>query len=619
MKFPALCQTCVFCLALVCVAAAAGAVEMNLDANKATFTTDRMTVEIEDGRITNLYNRLTGTRFINGADAPKPFQPAAVYVEKAVTEAQQDANVVGPPPVLEGTEVLERAPVTAGEMTCGPAEKTGPNEVTYTFTGPDNLTLAIRYALDGESGDLLVTLDAKGDRGHLSAVQFALGPVSVHGNLILPVFHGMKAARGDGLAKFESKRWDWPTGWPIPVAMFDDPAGGFWVHTRDTEYRFKSLAYDSTEDGRWLVSFDTVNVAPFAPHTEANSVTWRINTYTGSWQKPVDQYKAWAYDAFNMDEKAWARPEWVSDLKLVIKRGDVGIDSASMDAYLDLLGQYVNPGEVLLHTRPFVKDEPVMPRWIASERGAEFNKNARNRGYRTMYFANYFSITSNHPRFPEFEKHVMRDPYTNEVQGWNLKGEWSAATDIQLYYINPASKAWQDYQVESFAKLFRKNPADALFIDQSFVMNNDNNGLIDGATCVEGNLSFHRALAKALPPETAIGGEGVNEVSFQYESVAEFHILGLEMATDANGRAIGWKLSDKFFDRMVPVMPRFLLPHTRPIGYHVGFGTSEFYPAWRDAVTIYDGIPTIARPTAEELNNPESEARRLLREIFGKG
>lgn len=619
MKFPAYGRTSLFCLVLISVSTLSLAAEINLNGNKATFKTRRMTVEIENGIITNLYNRLTGTPFINGADAPDLFQPAAVYVEESVTKVQQEATEVGPPPVMEGTQVLKRAPLTIAGMTCGPAEKTGPTEVAYTFTGPGGLTLAIRYALEDGSGDLLVTLDAKGNRDHLSAVRFALGPVSVHGNLVLPVFHGVKAARADGLAKFESKRWDWPSGWPIPLVMFDDPAGGLWVHTRDTRHRFKSFAYDSTPDGKWLVSFDTVNVAPFPTHTEAHSVTWRINTYAGSWQNPLDQYKEWACDAFNMQQKAWARPDWVSNLKLVIKRADVGIPNDGIDEYLDLLGKFVNPAQVLLHTRPFVKDKPVMPRWIAGEHGATFNKAARSRGFRTMYFANYFSITSNHPRFPEFEKYVMRDPYTNELQGWNLKGEWAAATNIRLYYVNPASKAWQKYQVESFAELFRKNPADGLFIDQSFVMNNDNNGLIDGATSVEGNLAFHRALAKALPHGTAIGGEGVNEITFQYESVAEFHILGLEMAEDENGKAVGWKLNDKFFDRMVPVMPRFLLPHTRPIGYHVGYGTSEFYPAWRDAVKIYNGIPTIARPAAGELNNPESEARRLLREIFGKG
>jgi hypothetical protein len=70
---------------------------------------------------------------------------------------------------------------------------------------------------------------------------------------------------------------------------------------------------------------------------------------------------------------------------------------------------------------------------------------------------------------------------------------------------------------------------------------------------------------------------------------------------------------------MVPVMPRFLLPHTRPIGYHVGSAENPFYTAWRDAIQVYNGIPTVSRPTAEDLQNPESEVRRIIGRVMADG
>jgi hypothetical protein len=69
---------------------------------------------------------------------------------------------------------------------------------------------------------------------------------------------------------------------------------------------------------------------------------------------------------------------------------------------------------------------------------------------------------------------------------------------------------------------------------------------------------------------------------------------------------------------MVPIIPQFLLPHTRPIGY-LGFPEtkSAFYEGWRDSLRVYRGIPTITKPSMEDLRNPDSECRRVFREALG--
>ena len=83
------------------------------------------------------------------------------------------------------------------------------NGVEYVFRSKEgNSELSIAYSLDEESGDLLVEQKGSGDRDHLSAIRFGLGPVSCRGDLLIPSFQGIKANATDKFAKFESTRWN---------------------------------------------------------------------------------------------------------------------------------------------------------------------------------------------------------------------------------------------------------------------------------------------------------------------------------------------------------------------------------------------------------------------------
>jgi hypothetical protein len=578
--------------------------DVDLEGSHATFRTEKMIVEVRDGAVARIFNRLTGTEYVTSRVeiVPPEYSTGLVYV---VSEAG-DARRCVPEPLPASS--LTRQTVTRRDA----------GAVEYAWHSGDGTSVCtVTYSLDPISGALLIHQRGERELGGLSAIRFGVGPITCRGNLLLPVFHGIKANRTDSFYTWEGTYWQWPTGWPLPLVIFDDALGGLWIHTQDTERRFKAMNYHYEGSGAWLVAFDTVNHAPFAPHATVESVTWRLDTYAGDWTVPVDCYKRWAYDAYSIADKAFARPAWVDDLRLVIKRAD-HIAEDRIEHYLDSLAEYVAPSQTLLFLNHWIEaDTPIMPHWKSSERRAKFNREARKRGFRTIYFANYFGITPNHPRFEEFRPYFARDAYTQEVVGWNLKPDPGLGPlgSIKLYYVNPAHRPWRDYQIDEFKTLFEAYPADGLFIDQTFNMYNDGNGMIDGQSMIDANLSFHRELAEALPG-VAIGGEGVNEITFQYESVCEFHILSLHVATDEAGRAMGWKLEPDAFDRMVPLMPRFLLPHTRPIGYHVGSAKHPFYGAWRDAIHIYNGIPTISRPTLDEIQDPESEARRVMRDAM---
>jgi len=588
---------------------ASAAPQLYIEGDRAVFGTDAMEVTIERGALVGLFNRLTRTSFfmdyeLPEAEVPQNLQTGVVYAVAGTAEEAEAAGVVGETPLAEGQEVL-KPELWGGDAWKDIAlEKTGDLAAEYTFSG-EGVEMVIRYELDPASGDLLVTQRASGSRDSLSGIRFGLGPVTCRGSLILPVFNGMKAMREESLGDYDKTRWEWPTGWSIALAIFDDPAGGFWIHAEDEAMRFKAIDYRYQGKGTWRVAFDSINHAPFSAHTSIDGVTWRINTYAGDWTVPMARYKDWAYSAYNMKEKSQYRPEWADDIKLQIKKANTAqYDDAA--AYLDLLAQHVDPKSVLLYLHGGLSS--------GNERTVTFNEEARKRGFRTMYYELYFALFDQDPDFERFKEHIIRNPYTNAMMGWNLENEWRM--DVKLYYVNPAYKPFRDYKIAKFRETFDKYPADGLFLDQSFLIFNDNNGKVDGKTIVDGNLAYHRDVLEAIPG-IALGGEGINEISFQYESFCEVHPLGVYVDWEEEGYP--WDINPAAFDRMVPVLTEFLGPHTAIMGYLAWPDSKhKYYPAWRDSLAVLGGIPTVLAPSSEDIENENSEVRHALRAAMAR-
>jgi len=615
------CVTLVFGTTALCAGAtsATETAPMRVEGERVTFTTKAMIAVVEKGTITRLHNRRTGTEYLlpSPSAVPRDFATGLVYVAPGVTARGETPNVIGATPTEAASKVLLPAPLPLSELPRVTSTQVDERTIEFVFQSEEGQTsLRMSYSLDPKTGDLLVWQKGTGSRQGLSGIRFGLSGILCNGNLLLPAFNGIKASRGKSFMPFESASWGWPTGWQFPLAIFQDTLGGLWVHTQDPEGHFKNLSYQYADNGTWNVALDTTNQAPFQPLVAAESVTWRINTYAGDWTVPVEQYKAWAYQAYGMAGKQRFRPAWVDDIRLQIKHADY-ISEDQIIPYLDLLQKLVVPAKTLLfmtHWAAYL--DARVPHWVANPKGIKFNQEARKRGFRTMYFANYIGITPNHPEFERFKPYFIKNPYTGDIEGWNLKSEWSVETSIKLYYVSPAAKPWRDYQIGAFKALLEKYPADGLFIDQSFLMFNDGNGLTAGQNTVQGNLAYHRELAEAIPG-VAIGGEGVNEINMQYQSFCELHPFGLHVETDRQGKSLGWQVEPAAFDRIVPLVSRYILPLTRPLGYLAFPETSSpFYSGWRDSLHIYSGIPTITRPTLADLEEAGSEVGRVIREAM---
>ena len=283
-----------------------------------------------------------------------------------------------------------------------------------------------------------------------------------------------------------------------PARVHRTPWAAFGIHTQDLQHRFKSVKFAQQGKGTWGVAVKTENTAPFRGRdsTATRSVTWRLNVFAGARTVPVDQYKRWAYEAHKIHDEETFRPKWVLCIRgLVIKHADYISEEQTL-TYLDALRQHVEPGKTLLFNtlRRHQPRQSFCPAGVASERGRKrLNVEARNRGFRTMQFANDIGITPSHPRFAESNL-CHQQCLGWRTRGWDQSGRWKAATHIRLYYVSPAHKPWRDYQVGQFKALL-EGTADGLFIDQSVsVTFMIKNGLREGETTVDGNIAYHDRL-----------------------------------------------------------------------------------------------------------------------------
>lgn len=67
--------------------------------------------------------------------------------------------------------------------------------------------------------------------------------------------------------------------------------------------------------------------------------------------------------------------------------------------------------------------------------------------------------------------------------------------------------------------------------------------------------------------------------------------------TDEAGRVVGWQRAPAARERMVPLVSRFILPHTRILG----------------GIDVYGVIPDVERPAISGTLDAGSEVRRVIR------
>ncbi|MGQ9790063.1 MAG: DUF6259 domain-containing protein [Armatimonadota bacterium] len=451
------------------------------------------------------------------------------------------------------------------------------------------------------SGDVVVTQRAQCVRPGLSGLQWGI-VIPDDCELLVPAHSGLRFSVESG---YEPMTLNYPMEWEAQFVLIQGKKGGILIHAEDNARFFKRL-HIQHRDGQFWVGFETWCTAPFERIQQARSVPWRIRAYKGNWLVGARLYRAWAEKVFGLTALRKTQPAWVTSIQTVV------IDNLDDIARVRALAKRLNPRQTLVYVPDWRKDgydrnyPDYTPRPDFPERMAE----AKRLGFRIMLHVNYFGCTPENPAYQQMKPYHFRDPFSGEPLYW----DWQRADPpIKFAYINPAAKAWRTRFVQKMVELCKILQPDALHLDQTLCIYNDANGLIDGMNAMQGNIAIHRELRQALP-DVALSGEGLNEISFRYESFAQRHVFGINHAD------MKWDIER--VRQAHPVSSALLTPHTRLYGY-LGMPNPrawQYFSVWRTAYERFGVLPTFAWLWTDQVTQPDPAMQMLWQEAqwFGQ-
>jgi hypothetical protein len=449
-----------------------------------------------------------------------------------------------------------------------------------------------RFERDPETGDILVQQEGKLATNGLVGVSWGIASVPDQIEVLVP---GCSGQRFGADAPAQRRTFDYPMTWEAPFVLVQGQRGGVVIWADDHSYRFKSLVLDHSQHA-FRLRFESRNLAPFEDKSNITSSRWRIRAYAGNWQAGAAIYRQWAKSRFDFLPLEKKGPAWAREIRFVV--------TMSLDQpLLKDLASRCNPAQTLLYLPGWRKDgyDRNYPDYTATAALNPFVAEAHQLGFRVMLHVNYFGCDPNHPLYATFKQWQVRDPFSGELQWW----EWPAQLPIKFAYINPASRAWRETFVKRMVEVAGQCAADAFHLDQTLCIYNDKNGMIDGLNSIEGSLALHRELRRALP-EVALSGEGLNEITCQYEHFAQRHIWGMDHVHRT------W--DDRQVAMSHAISSAVLAPYTQMYGY-LGMANpndSVIFNVWRRAYEHFGVLPTYTWPDKAQIDQPPSPTKALL-------
>jgi hypothetical protein len=485
----------------------------------------------------------------------------------------------------------------SGEAAPERAVLSGATEISSGFEGVPGGRVTSRYAV--EDGRFTITQEASTTEPGLWGISMQVARIPLDMSIIVP---GRSGIRLDRKSPGREHVFDYPMTWEAQFVLVEDDAGnGICVSAEDfSPHLFKRLVVRREDDG-WRIECIAMPFAPFDKCTAWGPVQWFVRPYEGGFRAGAAEYRKALMAAAEPLLLAEQQPAWAGDIRTVV------IAHLKLDQLEELAGLF-DPAKVMLY----------VPAWRASGYDREYPdydnavpelgpymKRARELGFRVMLHVNYFGCQADHPAYAEMQPYHLRSEWGNHGEQWWL---WDRVEpEIKFAYINPAYKGWRDLFVGAMVQLCAEFEVDALHIDQTLVIQNDHNGLIDGMSMIDGAIAIHRELRAALP-HVALSGEGLNEVTFPFEAFAQRHAWGIQPSNDTFDR--------KEIALAHPVASYLFRPYTGIYGY-LGVASpanGQLYAAWQEAYRHMGVIPALSM-WGVDLGSREGFMRQAVEEM----
>ncbi|MYB02529.1 hypothetical protein F4X90_23045 [Candidatus Poribacteria bacterium] len=488
-----ICAKCAYILILqfVFVSVALSNILTVDEAGNVLAETERYLARFENGVLTHFHNKLTDETYTQGnSEALTGISVSRTTDTKAST--LKEIKVLSP-------------------LAC---------ELTYhdTFSVPHNneVMFHLFISIDSETGDLLIRQKGSSKIGGIEHIIWGFANLSHAAiDVILPTRGGRMISNDRNFAD----TYHYPgSKWEAQLAIFQGKRGGVFVRSDDTQYHFKTLQYVS-EGGSFAVNFGQHPSAPFEAVKQITTATWRLNAYQGDWQVPALHHRQWMHEALKPADRR-EMPAWINDIDLIVS---FPFYHSDMEAgILGKLSQLVDPEKTLLYALDWREsglalNYPDYTPVTSFANFGDFVREAHRYGFKVMPHVDMVGVSLSHPLYAVFKKHHMHDPRTGKKIGWALELDGPHP----YAWINPASSEFRKMLVDRVKSVWETYRVDAFHLDISHYI--VNNAPIDGLTMVEGNILLHQELREAMPG-IVIGGEGLHEVTFLYESLARLPV-----------------------------------------------------------------------------------------------
>ena len=479
----------------------------------ARITTDRYQIDIRDGVVVSILNKLTNEEYLDPyADLNKivPHLPGGLGSQSTDIERESAAKLYKWPwweHAAESTWPNHHSPSSASK--CEVITKND-STVTLTYKGltdgtkqyPDE-TLALELAIDAATGDLLVTPLAKSPRKGVyssSLTVSALGPAIT---AEAPIFDGLQLDRN-----MQPLLWvnQWGGYWDYAFLAFNGyKKGAVAVWCQDPELKYyKYLDYLINQEGISF-SFTVMNIPPFDKLKEAGTCTWRIQAFDKGWSQAVARFRDWRQN----NVKIAPRPDWAKQISFV----NGGVNAGK--GWVDMIDKYFASSNL---------DRTIT--FAAVIRAEGFDQNHANntpykgfkedmkywkqKGPKMMAYLQPMIMWSPSPK-TDREKAAVAAHNKAETISVFQEGDAKPMGLVDQHHLGQPD--WQRWFLDWVKEYIQDYGSDAVYHDQSYHCPVDSRGLaVAGKTSPQGMAEyFYKAQTES--PNSLHGSEHLTEVN----------------------------------------------------------------------------------------------------------
>lgn len=502
------------CMTSLLLTTGAWAGEFSATARGARVQTDRMAMEIRDGIVVSIINRLTGEEYIDGAtDLGRIASHLPAGLGTQATEAERvSALTLYKWPwwehAADATWPTHHAPSRQSKCEFK-AKDTGGASVAYKGLTDgdkayDDESLTLDMAVDAETGDLLITPVAHSPRGGVYASSLAIAPLGAAITAEAPIFDGVRLDRHMRPALWNTQ---WGGYWDYAFLAFNGyKRGAVAVWCQDAELKYhKSLSYLINSEG---LSFALTgfNVPPFESAKKASTVTWRVQAFDKGWSQAAARYRQWR----ERNLKLAARPVWASQISFV--NGGVNADKQ----WTALLEQYLG-GADPRHTITLgggVRVEAVDSNHINNTPYAGFRDDMKlwkGKGYRMMPYMQTMVMQSPNAKTDREKAGLAAHTKADTITAFQKPADAKPIPYLDQHHLGQPD--WQRWMLDWVREYIQDYGADGVYHDDAYPCPLDVRGLAINHMTTSQGMADYFLKAQTENPDALHSTEHLTEVN----------------------------------------------------------------------------------------------------------